>query len=159
MQNLANAPEPSDPLIAAFAAAEYRVDTGATSLTVELGSPSPALDRLLDGRPWAIITAHNPDGRLQSKARNAAAHLQLDQCLGRVKAAVCLPACNRDRSGKWPDEPGWLFTPNSMADADRLARRFGQRAIVTGGDGQRAELRVYDTGSTSLPDFARAVRS
>lgn len=159
MQNLANAPERFDALIAAFAAAEYRVDTGAASLTVELGRPSPALDRSLDGRPWAIITAHNPDGRLQSRARNAAAHLQLGQCLNRITPAVCMPACNRDPSGKWPDEPGWLFTPDTMADADRLARRFGQRAIVAGGDGQPAELRIHDAGSASLPDFARAVGS
>ena len=159
MQNLADNRDRIDALIAAFAAAEYLVDVGPRPIALRLSRQTPALDRILGGRTWAIVTAHNPDGHPQTHRRNAAAHATLEACLDRIAPAMRLPACNRDPKGRWPDEPGWLFTPEDVTQADRLARRFGQRAIVTGGAGQRAELRIYDARCTALPDFARIVRA
>jgi len=159
MHNLADAQHRLDALIAAFAAAHYLVYTDKTPVRLHLGRPTQALDRLLDGRQWALITAHNPDGRQQSSARNRVAHARLGQSLDRIGPAVRVPTCNRDPDGQWPDEPGWLFTPDSMACADRLARRFGQRAIVTGGSGKASQLRVYGAGGGWLPEFVRVVDS
>ena len=159
MQNIADTGEDLDALIAAFAAAEYLVEVGPKPIAVELGHPTTALDRILDGRAWAIVTAYNPDGRRQSNRRNETAHASLEACLDRIAPTARLPARNRDRAARWPDEPGWLFTPDDVTQADRLARRFGQRAIVAGGAGQRSELRIYDASCTALPDFARIVRS
>lgn len=159
MQNIAETRERLDALIAAFTAAEYLVETEAGPIAFRLGRTTPALDRVLHGRRWAVITAHNPDGRLQSRRHNAAAHGRLRQALERLAPATCVPACNRDPAGDWPDEPGWLFTPAEITEVDRLARRFGQRATVAGGAGRPAELRVYGAGGTRLPDFARSVRS
>jgi len=155
MHDNVDTPDRLDALIAAFAAAEYVVDAGPEPIFVRPGRATPALDRLLDGRQWAIITAHNPDGRMQSGRHNAAAHRRLEQYLHRLAPAARLPACNRDPAGDWPDEPGWLLTPNDIAQADRAARRFGQRAIVTGGAGRRAALRVYDDDGVRRFDLAR----
>lgn len=157
MQNTVDTPDRLDALIAAFAAAEYVVDADPSPIVVRVGRATPALDRLLDGRQWAIVTAHNPDGRLQSRRRNAAAHGRLQQCLNRLGPAACLPACNRDPAGDWPDEPGWLLTPNDIAQVDHVARRFGQRAVVTGGADRPAALRVYDADGARRVDLVRRV--
>jgi len=148
-----------DVLIDAFAAAQYVVDAKPKPIVLQLGRTMPALDRILDGRAWALVTAHNPDGRRQSPGRNALAHKALTACLDRIAPVMRLPTSNRDPAGHWPDEPGWLFTPEDIMQADGLAQRFGQRAIVTGGAGQCTELRIYDAGSAALPEFARNVRT
>lgn len=148
MPNLAETPDRIDELSKAFMATEYRVETGAETVTVRIGESAPALDRLLserlNGRSWAIITAHNPDGRVQPADRNAAAHLELEQHLRTISPSLMLEVCNRDPSGRWPDEPAWLFEFEDISRADRLAHRFGQRAIVTGRPGRPAALRIYD---------------
>jgi hypothetical protein len=159
MQNLADTRDRLDALISAFAGAEYLVDAEPMPIKLHLGRLAPRLNRLLEGRDWAIVTAHNPDGRLQSDQCNAAADERLKKCLNELAPAACLPARNRDPSGQWPDEPGWLFTPEDFTQADRLARRFGQRAIVAGGASEPAALRIYAANCTALPDFARIVRS
>lgn len=143
MQNLARNQDRIDALTAAFAAAEYVVDAKDESVVIRIGETTPALDRLLDGRPWAVITAHNPDGRRCPDATNAAAQKALEQSLQGLRPAVLLAATNRDPDRRWPDEPAWLFTPDSISRADRLAHRFGQRAIVAGLPEGPATLRVY----------------
>lgn len=143
MQNLASTPDPTDALAAAFAAAEYLVRSNDDRIVIRIGAETPALDSRLDGRSWALITAHNPDGRRCSDDRNERAQRTLEQCLRELRPAELLEACNRDPAGHWPDEPAWLFTPESISQADRLARRFGQRAIVVGDAGKAAALRIY----------------
>lgn len=143
MQNLSRSPERIDALVAAFEAAEYRVDTGNDVIVIRVGENVPALDRLLGNRPWAVMTACNPDGRLCNAKDNAAAQQALEESLGELAPTRCLKTCNRDPAGHWPDEPAWLFTPGNFGQADLLARRFGQRAIVTGVPGAPAQLRVY----------------
>ena len=143
MQNLARTADPSDVMIAAFKAAEYVVDTKSGVIMIRVGETTPALDNLLDDRPWAVITACNPDGRLRDAERNAADQTSLEKSLRELRPAVVLTVCNRDPAGLWPDEPAWLFTPRDIAQADRLARQFGQRAILTGDPGAPAQLRLY----------------
>lgn len=143
MQNLARSPDRIDAKLAAFAAAEYVVEAENEVIVIRVDEPTPDLDRLLDGRPWAVITAHNPDGRLRDADENAAAQRSLDERLRKLRPDVTMNACNRDPAGRWPDEPARLFTPESFDQADRLAARFGQRAIVTGLPGAPARLRIY----------------
>ena len=130
-------------LVAAFTAAEYIVDAPEAAIVIRVGEKNPGLDRLLGERPWAVITAHNPDGRACSAESNSAAQRVLEQDLRRSRPSTLLPVCNRDPAGNWPDEPAWLFTPRTIEQADRLAQRFGQRAILAGFPGAAAQLRIY----------------
>lgn len=157
MQRLAKFPEAVSDLAAAFANAEYVVDIGPATVVVRIGELAPALERATGERPWAIVTAHNPGGVRQPADRNASAHRRLRRHLRELAPGLLLPACNRDPAGRWPDEPGWLFTPESIDQADRLARRFGQCAIVAGRPGQPAGLRMYGNWPGRLPESARAV--
>lgn len=159
MQNLARNTENVDALAAAFAAAEYVVEAESAPIVIRIGNRTPSLDRLLDGRRWAIVTAHNPGGTRQAARRNDEAERLLAQALRDLAPPVLLPTCNRDPSGRWPNEPGWLFTPESLAQADRLATRFSQRAIVAGRPGQPAELRWCDDGNTQVRGDSSAVVS
>jgi len=143
MHNLTRDPDRLEALASAFVETDYLVEAPAGTISVRIGATAPLLDRQLAGRPWAIITAHNPDGCRRSRHHNAAAHAKLQRELTGMKPDVVLPACNRDRAGQWPDEVGWLFTPASMAQTDALARKYGQRAIVTGTAGRKAMLRIY----------------
>lgn len=143
MQNLANSPDRIESLARAFADAEYVLDVKDEPIVIRIGDATPALDRLVGNRSWAVITAHNPDGRQCSDAMNTAAQTALEQCLDELRPASLLEVRNRDPAGHWPDEPAWLFTPESISEADRLAHRFGQRAIVTGLPGAPAQLRMY----------------
>ncbi len=143
MQNLASTSDRLDALIAAFAAAEYVVEEKNDAIVIRVGKPTPELDQVLGDRPWAVITAHNPDGRLCSDQANATAQQSLNKSLNELQPAVVLRVSNRDSAAQWPDEPAWLFTPRSIHQADSLARRLGQRAILTGCPGAPARLRIY----------------
>lgn len=159
MQNIAGIPENKHSLAAAFAAAEYVVEAEPAPIVIRIGDCAPPLDRLLNGHDWAIVTAHNAGGVRRPANRNDAAHRLLTQALGKLAPRFLVPACNRDPRGRWPDEPGWLFTPESLGQADRLARRFEQQAIVVGRPGQPAELRWYDGGNAPVRGNTSAVDS
>lgn len=158
MQILAKSPDRTNSLLEAFAATEYVVETSGEEITIRVGQTTPSLDSLLQGRPWAVVTAYNPDGVRHPGAANAAAQRALEQCLQQLRPAQLLEVCNRDPVGNWPDEPAWLFTPDDIRHADRLARRFGQRAIVTGQAGEPAALRIYGHAH-DVPRTAPAVVS
>lgn len=143
MQNLARTSDRIDALVAAFKATEYVVDAPGGNIVIRVGETTPALDSLLDGSPWVVITAHNPDGRPCAAETNDAAQRSLEGSLRKLQPAVLLNVCNRDPAGLWPDEPAWLFTPGSIRRVDPLARRFGQRAVLTGRPGLPAKLRIY----------------
>lgn len=171
MQILARSQETSASLVEAFAATEYvvrahcndasddeRNNTPDEDVVIRIGQPTPALDGLLGGRRWVVITAHNPDGVRHSDDRNAAAQQALEQCLRELRPETMLPVCNHDPSGQWPDEPAWLLACDNFSAADALARRFGQRAVVAGQPGAAAALRIYG-GSHDATGSAASVVS
>jgi len=143
MQNLAKTPDHIDALVAAFKAAEYIVDAPDNAIVIRVGETTADLDRMLGGRPWAIVTAHNPDGQLCTSETNAAAQRSLKKRLRESRPWALLAVCNHDPAGLWPDEPAFLFTPRNISEADCLARGFGQRAVVSGRAGGPAHLRIY----------------
>jgi len=143
MQILAKSPDRADALAEAFTATEYVVETSGAEIRIRIGQTTPALDSLLQDRPWAVITAYNPDGVRRPAVENTAAQSALEQCLHLLRPARLLKVCNRDPAGNWPEEPAWLFTPDHIRQADRLARRFDQRAVVAGHPGGPATLRMY----------------
>ncbi|MGK7295165.1 MAG: DUF3293 domain-containing protein [Candidatus Wenzhouxiangella sp. M2_3B_020] len=146
MHEAARQSEPDLKLLAAFEATEYRVETPSGPRTVRIGARDEALDRLLDRRRWAIVTAHNPGGRCIDQDANRRAAERLTARIRALEPDVMWPSRNHDPEGRWPDEPGWLFSPVSLADVDGLARGFGQAAVVVGGPDAPACLRVYSGG-------------
>ncbi|MFW5926505.1 MAG: DUF3293 domain-containing protein [Wenzhouxiangella sp.] len=130
-----------DDLVRAFLQTDYLVSTAAGSLTVRIGAEHPRLDRQIGYRPWAIVTAFNPGATESASGDNRRRHARLVERTERAGLAS-LPACNRDPSGSWPDEPGLLVYPCDSDSARKLAREFGQLGVVTGAPGEMARLEL-----------------
>ncbi|MDT8450061.1 MAG: DUF3293 domain-containing protein [Wenzhouxiangellaceae bacterium] len=148
---------PQNPPIDAFLATDYRVCTGERWVTAHIGRPCPALERAA-GRPWCIITAHNPAGRRRSAQSNRAAAARLENRLRELDPVPMLPACNRDPAGRWPDEPGWLFAFRDPTQVRELAEEFGQLGVVAGQPSQPVELWLLDApAGGELPPHVRVL--
>ena len=103
---------------------------------------SATLDRLLARtrvREWAFLTAWNPGSRPLPGWRNAMRQRRLLDLLARG-APVVLPAAGIPASLDWAPEDSLFAAGLSRSAALRLARRFGQNAIVAGRCGRPAEL-------------------
>ena len=135
-------------LDAAYRGARYRVDLPAGRVTLRVGHPTPALDRLLTETghaTYTFLTAHNPHSIQLTPAENAARHAELSEAL----AATGLPqfpgegAANPDDPdwpADWPPETSVLILGLPEPDAVSLARRFGQNALLRGRLAGPAEL-------------------
>ncbi|WP_162914937.1 DUF3293 domain-containing protein [Desertibaculum subflavum] len=97
-----------------------------------VGQASGALDRLLATHGVATaarLTAANPgSGRELAAAVNAAANEKLAADLDRLGDAR-LPCRSAGPAGEWPEE-GFLALGLNRAEADRLARRYGQKGYL-----------------------------
>ncbi len=133
--------------IDAFLLTEYRVmiDCGLTECTasVFIGAPCPVLQARLGGRAWCIITPFNPGARASGPAENIAAMQKLELQLRNINPDSMFRSVNRDPSGEWPDEPGWLFTWNEPRQVHDLAAEFGQLGVVCAEGGRTPELWLY----------------
>ncbi len=129
--------------LAAYRRAFYRADAGGGhEIEIRIGKKTPALDDLLgrEGmRRWAFLTACNPGARLLSQTENRARTRALELALrssgflffrGRGGADAC----------DWTEEASFLVVGIARREADRLRRRFGQDAFVTGLCGGVARL-------------------
>lgn len=123
-------------LDAAYRATSYRVGS---DLALRVGETSPALDELLARRDlveWAYLTAHNPGSVALSPGENRARQSEL---LGRVAGYPLLLGEAVGDDGTWR-EASVLVLGIRREDALRLARAFGQNAILCGTRGGVAEL-------------------
>lgn len=146
---------PPEDLLQAFSATDYRVRVDGTDYVVRPGRRHEALDDALNGRPWAIVTAFNPNARQLEDEANDRRHRNLLDAVGR-KGREAHPAVNRDPGGSWPDETAVLIVDADTDELDALAEEYGQAAIVTGRTGCPAMLRLYgDHWPKTLPDWAR----
>lgn len=134
-----------DELVRAFLQTDYVVFAAGGPLTVRIGAPHPRLDRETGNRAWAIVTAFNPDATECAASDNQRRHGELIDA-ARGAGLATMPACNRDPSGRWPDEPGLLLHPCDAGTATDLARRMGQLGVVTGRAGEAAELLLIGEG-------------
>jgi hypothetical protein len=129
-------------LQAAYLRTTYWVEARPQPIALRVGERSLALDRVLarqrSGR-WVFITAWNPHSRPLTAWRNAAHHNQLLQALRRG-GYRWLSALGDGDDPCWPPEPSVLVLGMSERDAVRLARRFGQNAVVVGRRRGRATL-------------------
>lgn len=130
-----------DNLLRAFAAADYRVSIDRHEYAIRIGREHPQLDRALGRRPWGILTACNPGGRLADDEDNRQQQKALERAVEEAGWRHW-PGRNLDPHHQWPQEPSLLIADVDADALARLASRFGQAAIVTGQPGGRAELRA-----------------
>lgn len=127
----------ASPLAQAYRAAHYRIDTD-PPLVLRIGQAHPAL-RALAPHGGVFLTACNPRSRRLRPAANARRLRALRRAVAGLGHAW-LPGRGLDPRGLWPDEPS-LWIPGLSLDAGlRLARRFGQNALVWCGPDTVARL-------------------
>lgn len=132
-------------LVRAFLDTDYLVFADDDPCTVRIGRTHPLIDRRIGNQPWAILTAYNPGAVDRSREDNRRGHASLVR-MAESTGLRTIPACNRDPSGQWPDEPGLLLYPCAGDMAKELALEFGQAGFVTSRAGAPAELWLIGNG-------------
>ncbi len=108
-------------------------------VSIEIGKRSEALDALLAKHKlnsWAIITAYNPQAKLQDAALNIAAQKELKE---KLSDYLLIEGMNIAEDEKW-NEPSFLVLGISSQMAKDVAEAFRQVAIVYGELGAEAKL-------------------
>jgi hypothetical protein len=127
----------------AYRATTYRAFVpGSSPIDLLVGQRSPALDRLLaraGAREWAFMTAWNPASRSLPRWNNAQRQRRL-LCLLYGGAWLVLPGAGIPSGQDWLPEASFLVLAIPQGRAARLARMFGQHAIVAGRRGRPANL-------------------
>ena len=129
-------------LDAAYRATSYFVDGPDGRFALRVGSASPEADALAAAHgaaAWAYVTACNPGSVPAPDAQNRARQRELEEVV-RATTLPCYPGEGRGDDGCWPAEPSLLVLGISEAEARRLARQFGQAAVVCGERGGPARL-------------------
>lgn len=135
-------PEEFSALDAAYRATTYRVHFGDGDADIRVDQFQPRVDRWLEdfgADRWAYVTAANPGSARLGDDDNQLRQAQLLAAL----AADSWPSVDGESiadAGDWPVEAGVLIGGMTPADALRLARRFGQNAILAGERGRPARL-------------------
>jgi hypothetical protein len=125
-----------DDLEREYRATAYVVFARGPPVVLRVGARNRALDRLLHRngcREWAFITAWNPRTRLLPRWRNE----RRQRALARLLPRALLGAGIAETS--WAEE-SLLALGVAAGRARRLARQFGQNAIVAGRRGGTAQL-------------------
>lgn len=122
-------------LLRAYLATTYRVFLSDEAVDIRIGRKHRRLDELLEGRPWAFISACNPGSVL--KEDNAARHRAL---LDRLDGYALHQGVGIPDGEDWPPEQSVLVSGIMERDAVSIGREFGQNAIVCGEKGQVARL-------------------
>jgi hypothetical protein len=107
-------------------------------LVLRIGERNRALDRLLrrhGRRHWAFITAWNPRSRRLPEWRNA----QRQRRLARL-FPLALMGAGIGEDPAWPAEESLCVLGLPAGRAQRIARLFGQNAVVAGTRGGAARL-------------------
>jgi hypothetical protein len=116
----------------AYRRAVYCIEHADAALELAVDRPSGALARLLAAHgvaSAAFLTACNPGSLPTDPAVNRAAQAALVEAAAQLGHPT-LPGVAVDPHGDWPDEDSVLVLGIDAAAAIRLARRFGQNALV-----------------------------
>jgi hypothetical protein len=119
-------------LLEAFRSTAYNVCIDTVSwatIRVDLPLPSALVD-VVKGRPWAFITAWNPQARRRPPAENLTAQRELLSELQALPDCIVLPAIGVGSSG-W-SEPSLFAIGPDLVVLDALAKAHGQLAYVHG---------------------------
>lgn len=131
-------------LLEAFRSTAYHVCIDTVSwatIRVDLPLPAPLAD-VVGPRPWAFITAWNPQARRRAPAENLAAQHDLLAALKALPGTIVMPAIGVGSSG-W-SEPSLFVIGLDIAALDPLAKAHGQLAYVQGEAAGAALLRRLD---------------
>lgn len=115
---------------------------GGGAIGLHPGQRSRALDRLLARagvRSWAFITAWNPGSRPVPAWRNRYRQDRMFHLL-LTSGCIVLPGAGIPAGDDWAPEESVLACGLPPGTARRVARAFGQNAIVAGRRGRPAEL-------------------
>lgn len=128
--------------IHAYAAARYRVLVGRVVYELRVGSRAVALEQSLPAATrFAVLTAANPGSAVLDERTNLARDLALLGALDRF-GACRFPGENAAPDGSHR-EASWLVCDLPDSALDRLAREFGQAAVLAWRRGRPAALRWY----------------
>jgi hypothetical protein len=131
-------------LLEAFHATAYHVNLDTvTWATIRIDQPLPAeLAAVVGSRPWAFITAWNPQARRRPPAENLAAQHELLAALQNQPGVTVHPAMGVGSTG-WI-EPSLFAIGADIDTLDSLARTHAQLAYVRGQADGVAQLRLLD---------------
>ncbi|WP_426699949.1 DUF3293 domain-containing protein [Rhodanobacter sp. Col0626] len=131
-------------LLEAFHATTYHVNLDTvTWATIRIDLPLPAeLVSVVGARPWAFITAWNPQARRRPPTENLAAQHELLAALRNQPDVTVYPAIGVGSTG-WI-EPSLFAIGADVAALDSLAKEHAQLAYVHGQAGGIAHLRLLD---------------
>jgi len=126
----------SEHLEAAYRATTYRVFLPAGAIDLRLGEASPVLAAWLAEEgvsTWAILTACNPASQPLAPAENAERQSQLE-CTLLEQGLLTFAGENVADDGVWPNEESCFVPGVELKNSVALARRFGQNALILGGE-------------------------
>ncbi len=115
----------------AYRETHYRVQ-GEPGFVLRVGQHSPPLAQLYNAESVncsAFITACNPASQRLSDATNASRQTQLEAELTAL-GLRWLPAVGEHPSNQWPAERSVLVLGLPLKEARRLARQYGQNALL-----------------------------
>ncbi|WP_052101180.1 DUF3293 domain-containing protein [Novilysobacter arseniciresistens] len=124
----------------AYAAADYRVSLDGDALRLRVGGPAGDLEAYWPADRYVFLTAWNPASEPHSEAANTSADALLVAQLD-ADGIARQPAWAAAPDGGWR-EPGWLLADVDDHQADRLAREFGQAAVLCWARGEPVRLRM-----------------
>ena len=120
-------------LVAAYRATDYVLFVGdGADVTLNIGRPSPAFDRILDRRnatTAVVVTASNPRSVVLADSINRARHRQLVELIAARGYDYAIGE-GRDPTGHWKAEVECVVFGISVEAGLELARAFEQNAIV-----------------------------
>ena len=129
-------------LLAAYVATSYIVDTPNRRTVLRVGQRNRVFEHLLRRcrvRSWAFVSGCNPSSRRLSRWRNAARASRLAR-ITKAWGLRTLPGEGVADDPDWGAEVSLLILGITPARALRLARQFGQYAVVVGRRGDLARL-------------------
>jgi hypothetical protein len=139
----------TDALIEAYSRTDFVLfDTGDGEVTINVGRPSTAFDRVLERRgaeTAVIVTAYNPRSVVLTEAENSMRHAQLTAMLDARGYGYGLGE-GRDPTGQWKAEIECVVFGIPVEAGLDLARAFDQNAIVFVPRGAAPELVYPDLG-------------
>ena len=124
-------------LIEAFLDTDYALRDGGVWRVVRIGERHPGIEKLA-GANGVFITGWNPFGKRANDAANEARNRSMARILA-ARGYRTLPHQGISADGEWAED-GFFVRDMRVATARRLARAFGQLAIVAIARGRKAEL-------------------
>lgn len=122
----------SHDLIASYLNTDYQINIHNELICLRINHYSQPLAHLLKATQQpsgAIISAYNPQSKLQNDRNNTRAHQLLQHDLCNLGYAI-IESLHKDSVEQWPIEKGFLAIGLNLNDARSIGRRFNQNAIV-----------------------------